>query len=36
MTNLISFLDAAIYLAPIALTIGYLTLVTIRSLRRFA
>ena len=36
MTNLITLLDAAIYLLPIAATIGFLTVVTLRSLRRFA
>ena len=36
MTNLIDLADAAIYLLPVLASIGFLTLVSVRSLRRFA
>lgn len=36
MTNLITLLDAAIFLLPVVAGAGFIAHVTVRSLRRFA
>jgi hypothetical protein len=36
MTNLIALADAAIFLLPVVASIGFVTIATARSLRRFA
>ena len=36
MTNLIALADAAIYLLPVFAGIGFVTVATVRSLRRLA
>ena len=36
MTNLIHLIDSAIYLLPVLATLGFMAMVTVRSIRRFA